>query len=283
MDPEDLIDIDDSFNIRVRDSGNTTTTNTATVGVDVENVGNTDNSVNDSGNTWVDVVDSGNVDSHDQEWDIDGSFNSETDSSVNDNSINAGVREYNTSVGDVHLAGAGGGGGYGHGGHGHGGHGGGGGGGDVWVNSQSTIVDQSANQNILSGGEVNQFFGNTALTASGEGSIVAGDDITISKTLDASTNLEAGGDLNLNNTTDVAVSINSGNSFIDNSSDIDNSQEWDIDDSFNDESTNVSFDDSFNDDFTSTETENWDIDADVIWGSEDSVIVDDVDIELPPV
>uniref|UniRef100_UPI000FDC694D IniB N-terminal domain-containing protein n=1 Tax=Microbacterium sp. CPCC 204701 TaxID=2493084 RepID=UPI000FDC694D len=48
----------------------------------------------------------------------------------------------------------------------------------TWVDSRSTIVDQSVNQNIWTeGGDVTQVFDQSAGVASGDGSVASGDDI----------------------------------------------------------------------------------------------------------
>ena len=80
----------DSFNSRVRDSNNTTNTNTSsTLGVDLNQVGNTDSSTNDSNNLSVGLDGVGNVDSHDMSSDNSGSFNDWSDNSVYDGSDNS--------------------------------------------------------------------------------------------------------------------------------------------------------------------------------------------------
>lgn len=110
------------------------------------------------------------------------------------------------------------------------------------VDARATIVDQSVNQNIWAHGDVNQIFDQEAVIASGDGSVAAGDDVlTDNSETDIST-----GDIGIGNTT----------------------TDIDIDDSFNDESTEVDVeveaDDSFNDESVTTGTE-----------IEDSFTVDD--------
>ena len=305
----DLEDFDDSFNSRVRDSNNsTTTTNNTSFAADLDNVGNTDdsvngsgnvmtdidgvgnadNSVNGSGNTDVSLDGVGNVDSHDETVGIDGSyndnsdngmddhsdnsangsyndhsldlvsgsFNSYLDESVDDHSIEVGSRSYDTGFGDVSLGSAGG------------------GSGDVWVNNQNTIVDQSFNGNVEGWGEVSGAGGSTAVVASGNGSIAAGNDVNLSQSVDRSTEFTAGGDVNYGNTTEIVNVIGSHNSEVDGSSWTDSSTDTSVEDSFNDESQSWTADDSFNEELTSSTESTWDVDADVIWGSEDAAIGD---------
>ncbi|WP_270352168.1 hypothetical protein [Microbacterium testaceum] len=269
-------DVDDSGNEGWVNVGNQSTTNNSNnLAVDLNNVGNVDNTFEETNTSDTTVVDSGNVGSGNTDWDIDGSYNDNSDNSDNsvdavvtidsnntyldesfeDNSTNAGVRAYNTGF------------------EGFGGFGGG----DASIHSQATILDQSVNQNIL-GGDVTQGFANSAVSASGEGSVAAGGDVSISRSLDASTNFDAEGDININNTTELTSYDNVGNT-TDISVDLtDASQDWTIDNSYNDASTNVDLTDSFNDDFSSTESEDWTINADVIWGSGNSEVVD---VQLP--
>ena len=271
-------DVDDSGNEGWVNVGNQSTTNNSNnLAVDLNNVGNVDNTFEETNTSDTTVVDSGNVGSGNTDWDIDGSYNDNSDNSDNsvdavvtidsgntyldesfeDNSTNAGVRAYNTGF------------------EGFGGFGGG----NASIYSQATILDQSVNQNIL-GGDVTQGFANSAVSASGEGSVAAGGDVSISRSLDASTNFDAEGDININNTTELTSYDNVGNT-TDISVDLtDASQDWTIDNSYNDASTNVDLTDSFNDDFSSTESQDWTINADVIWGSGNSEVVD---VQLPDV
>jgi hypothetical protein len=264
-------DIVDSFNARARDSFNTTTTNTANLNVGLENVGNTDASTNDSGNTDVRVDGSFNEDSHDV--DIDDSGNTLTDESVNDSyntaevsftddhSIEVGSREYNTGFGDLSVGALGGDGGF---------------------DGRATVVDQSVNQNIDAFG-IEQSSDSFAVVASGDGAIAAGDDVDITQSLDDSTTIIGGGDVNVGNETTIENTVGSGNTYEDNSMTTDASQDWDIDESFNDYSDTYEATNSFNDEIAISSENDWDVDANVIWDSEDSAIVGDVDVELPPV
>lgn len=315
-------DIDDSFSSRVRDSHNTTSTTTNnTVGVDLDDVGNTDASTNGSGNLAADLDNVGNVDSHDSstgvtgsfndwsdnsvnDWSdnssvdnsdnsdndasdnsmtdnsdhsvngsyndessslIEGSYNSYMDESVDDHSVDVGTRDYSTGIGSIDLGG------------------GGGGGGDVWVNNQNTIVDQSSNgyggsgdgYAALSGAEG----GSSAVVASGSGAIAAGNDVKLSQSVDHSSNISAHGDVNLGNETRITTISDSYNETTDASSWTDSSTHLDVDGSYNTDTASWSATNSFNDELTSHTESTWDVDADVIWGSEDAAI----DVAVPTV
>ncbi|MBM3715995.1 MAG: hypothetical protein FJW64_09730 [Actinobacteria bacterium] len=276
-------DITESGNEAWVNVGNTSTTNNSTnLGVDLDNVGNTDTSVEENTSTDTTIVDSGNVDSGNTDWDIDGSGNDNSDNSVNDSgnetaidvaidsyntdeswtdaSTNAGVREYNTGF------------------EGFGGFGGG----AAAVHSSATILDQSVNQNVASTGDVDQFFANEAVAASGEGSIAAGGDVTISQSLDRSTNIDAGGDINIGNSTEIVDIDGSYNESYTTIDITDASQDWSFDNVGNDNSLNVDLTDSFNEDFSTVETENWTINADVVWGSGNDTVVDVPVVDIDP-
>ncbi len=231
---------------------------------------NSDNSVNDSYNDNSLGV-------------ISGSYNS----SMDDHSVTVGVRDYNTGIGDLDLGGAGG------------------GGGDVWVNNQNTIVDQSVN----GAGDGDFSGGGSAVVASGDGSMAAGEGISITQVRDSSTTISAdGGDVNLNNDTrittidgsyntstvettwtDNSVDTSIADSYNDNSDSYtaadsfnDSSESYTSTDSFNDNSDSYSAADSFNDLSVTHDESNWNIDADVIWGSDDSVIAQDATVDVDP-
>jgi hypothetical protein len=251
----------------VTGSGNTNTNNSTNVAVDLDTVGNVDNSTNGSGNLDLGITDSFKEDSGNESWDIDdsgntGSYNldvSFVDESVTDNSVNAGVRDYNTGLsGELAL---------------------GGGGGDLMVNNQNTIVDQSLNANVLSGGKVFQVVDSDSILASGDGAAAAGGDITMHQSLDASTNIDAGGDVLIDSSKDVDVAIGSNNTTTVDVEVTDASTNWDIDDSGNSYSAVLDIEGSFTETDTSVDYEAWDVDADVIW---DSTVTDigDVDIDL---
>ncbi|GAB3259512.1 IniB N-terminal domain-containing protein [Arthrobacter pigmenti] len=102
------------------------------------------------------------------------------------------------------------------------------------VDDRDTINDQSVNQNIWADGDVTQLFDNEANIASGDNSVIAGDDADVDNSTDNST------DNSRDNSTNVAVGgdadVEIGNT--------DNS----IEDSFQDNSDNsVEIEDSFQD------------------------------------
>lgn len=302
----DLDDIDDSYNLRVRDSLNTTstTTNTANLTANLENVGNVDASTTGSHNADVGVTDSFNRDSHDSDTDldvdIDDSFNDESDnstddhsdnsvddhsdsstndsyntwsdSSVNDSyndnsqrwtddhSVNVGNREFSLGSPVAGAASAAE----------------GGGGGDV------VFIDQSVAANVGKWGDFEQKSHNDAVVASGDGAMAAGDDIDIDQRLDESTNISGGGDVNVGNTVDMTTVAFSYNTASDSSTNTSTDIDVDIDDSWNDESQSFSADGSFTAELDSISQSDWDVDANVIWGSEAAIVVDDVSVDDAP-
>lgn len=280
-------DINNTLNTAIADSLNETNTvnedNSVNVDASATDSFNEDNSVTDESSTTVDLDGSFNegsynetndwVDSNNQytdnstndsgnslEW-ADGSYN--TDNSVTDNSVNAGVREYNTGFGawgGASAAESGAAGGSGH--------------TEIW--SHSTIVDQSVNQNISGGGDVDQTFGNSSVTASGEGSIAAGGSVDWDYSVDQSTTITAGGDFNYGNETTITTITDSMNEYNLDYSDTDNSTVIDVTDSFNDFSENYSADGSFN----SSET----FDSETIIDVDITAVVDSfnsADLNLP--
>ncbi|MFZ8758419.1 hypothetical protein ACO03V_13460 [Microbacterium sp. HMH0099] len=276
-------DIDDSGNEGYLNVGNTTNTNNSSnLVVDLDNVGNTDTSYEETTTEDTTIVDSGNVDSGNTDWDIDGSGNDNSDNSVNgsfneatdidvtdsfntdeswtDASTNAGVREYNTGF------------------EGFGGFGGG----AAAIHSSATITDQSVNQNVAATGDVDQFFANSSVTASGEGSVAAGGDVTISQSLDRSTNIDAGGDINIGNSTEIVDIDGSYNESYTTIDITDASQDWSFDNVGNDNSLNVDLTDSFNEDFSTVETENWTINTTEVWGSGNDTVVEVPVVDIDP-
>lgn len=203
---ETVTDIDGSFN----EGSNNESTEIIDSGND-----NSDNSINDSGNS----VDFSYA---------DGSYN--VDESVTDASTNAGVREYNTGIWGGSGSSAAAAGGSGH--------------TEIW--SQSTIVDQSVNQNIAADGALTQDFANSSVTASGADSIAAGGSFSSVTTIDQSTNFTAEGDINIGNETTVTTVTDSFNTVDVDFSYTDESTTIDVTDSFNDFSENYSADGSFN-------------------------------------
>ncbi len=167
---------------------------------------------------------------------VTSSFNQQT---LNDHSTTVGVRQYQTNVGDLNLGGLGGKGGFGH-----------GGGADLELDNRSLNLDQSVNQviNTGHGGDVSQDFSQTANVAFGDNSMAAGDDIDVDN---SSVNMEFGDIWTGNTWTTTTIS----DSFQDNSVDNDYDWELEIEDSFNDQSTNVDLDVEIEDSFTSEVTE----------------------------
>ena len=238
--------------VELKDSFNDNSTDTD---VDVK----LKDSLNDnSTHTDVDVDDSFNDNSTHTDVDVklDDSFNEDSYNTTLIGSGNvAGPREYNTLFNNVSGAG---------------GLGGAKVAGDVYVNNNNTITDQSVNQNISTGhgGDVNQFIANDAVTASGAGSIAAGDDVSFTSTVDNSVDISAsyGSAVNIGNTTSLSNTIDSYNTTIDKS---DNSTNVDVEleDSFNTyDVTKVSIDESFNREWEYENEQSWTV-SDNTWAS----------------
>ena len=273
-------DVEDSGNIDIADSGNDNSTDNSveneaeeSFNTDVENEEsfNTDNSVeNEAEESFNDNSTDLDVD---LEVEIEDSFNDNSDNSINtefadsfneddsvrntdsfnvtssfntqtlnDHSTSIGIRQYDTGFGDLNLGGLGGmaaaGKSYG--------HGGGAGDVDVSIDNRSLQLDQSVNQMIETGhgGDVNQDFSQDATVAFGDGSMAAGDDLTV---VDTRFDIEMG-DISIGNTW-IDTRIN--DSFQDNSVSNEWEMEVEIEDSFNDESTQTDIDVEIEDSFTS--------------------------------
>lgn len=70
-----------------------------------------------------------------------------------------------------------------------------------YIDARSTVIDQSTNQNIwTNGGDVTQTFDQSAVTASGDGSVAAGSGVDITNSQDHSLHVNAGNDANLGST-----------------------------------------------------------------------------------
>lgn len=263
----------------VRDSYNDDETNELTVNSTVSDSGNTDDSVNDSYNdtrnadgsyhwgsynTETDTAHSGNTDSYNDLVDLsDNSTTNNTDTSTNDNSINAGVRSYSTGFGDVGGAAAAA-----------------GGGGDMMIDSRSTIVDQSVNGNVAADGPVFSSVSSDAVVNSGDGAFVAGDDVNVTYNIDESTSISADGDILMDSTKTVNTSINSGNDYSFTSNWTDTSQDWDIDDSNNAYDWSSTVSGSYNDSGVFDSTTNVDVDVNAIVDSVGSGIADGTDLGM---
>lgn len=74
-----------------------------------------------------------------------------------------------------------------------------------YITNNSTLVDQSVNQNIWAQGDVMQLFDNEAVLATGEGSTAAGHDVIHDSSQDSSTTIVAGGDAVVDNDVDVST------------------------------------------------------------------------------
>ena len=235
-------EIEDSFNNEAEDSFNDNSDNSVDNSVENEAEDSfNDNSDNMDLDVEVEIDDSFNTDNSvktQDSFNITSSFNTQT---LNDNSTTVGVRQYQTNVGDLNLGGMGGmlGGkaAYGH-----------GGGADLELDNRSMNLDQSVNQVINAGGNVDQDFSQTANVAFGDHSMAAGDDIDIDN---SSMSIELG-DISIGNTW-IDTRIN--DSFQDNS--VDNDYEWEmeIEDSFNDQSTDLDVEVEIEDSFTNEVTE----------------------------
>lgn len=250
-----VLDFNDSLNRTARDSFNQTnnTTNTANLGVDLDNVGNSH-----SDNTSATAVGSFNTDDSTDN-SVNHSYNSSTAdlnynsnnmatfTSTDDHSVNVGNRSYD--LGSDGSGGAGGG--------------------------SGTVVDQSVNADVHAWGGSFIGSGASAVVASGDGSMAAGGSINIDENLDGSTHIMAlHGDVNIDNTTTDTSTWFSGNSYTDNSQYTDSSTHLGIDGSFNSADFSASADDSFNSEVHNVDVQHWDVDANVIWGGAGDGIID---------
>jgi hypothetical protein len=104
------------------------------------------------------------------------------------------------------------------------------------VDDRDTITDQSVNQNIWADGDVEQWFENSSVTASGDRAVAAGDDVDMedSNNVEDSYNTDNSNDSSTDNSVNAGRDASVGN------------EETDIDDSFNTD-LDVDVDDSFND------------------------------------
>jgi hypothetical protein len=127
------------------------------------------------------------------------------------------------------------------------------------VDDRDTITDQSVNQNIWADGDVEQWFDNDAVVASGDRAIAAGDDADVedSNNIEDSYNTDNSSDESTDNSIRAGEDVNIGNTDIDADESFNTDLDVDVDDSFNDKS--VEIDDSFNRD----ESINTDVDVDV--------------------
>jgi len=253
----------------ISDSFNDVEENNLGVTVGVADSFNDDHSTTDSGNTAVGIDGSFNSDFGNTSTDVDDSFNTSTDTHVwtftdtseTDNSVNAGLRSYDTGFSGVGGAAAGA------------------AGGDVMVNNQNSIVDQSVNQNLAGSGSVWQSFVTSSVSASGDDALAAGGDISVDTYVDQSTSISADGDVLIDSTKNVSWTEDSGNTSNFSYSYEDSSTTIDIDDSFNTHSWETTVTESYNDDSTVFSDTDINVDLDAIVDSSGAAI-GDVDFTL---
>lgn len=137
------------------------------------------------------------------------------------------------------------------------------------IDNRATIVDQSVNQNIWAGGDVNQIFDQEANVASGDESIAAGNDANV----DNSDTEVTVGDVNIGN---EETNVDITDSFDDESTNTETDTTVVADGSFNDGSTNVdadvSADNSFNDTTEVVVEESYDYDNSGNIASDDAIV-----------
>ncbi|NUT72708.1 IniB N-terminal domain-containing protein [Pseudarthrobacter sp. C4D7] len=127
------------------------------------------------------------------------------------------------------------------------------------LDDRDTITDQSVNQNIWAHGDVEQWFDNHAVVASGDRAVAAGDDATVrdSNNITDSYNADHSADNSTDNSIHAGGDVGIGNEETDISDSFNTDLSLDVDDSFNDNSDNSSYQD-YSDHSTST-----DVDLDV--------------------
>lgn len=143
-----------------------------------------------------------------------------------------------------------------------------------YIDDRDTLVDQSVNQNIWAGGDVTQVFDQEAVIASGDDSMAAGDDATVSTDIDQSTTIGAGGDVAIDSDITETTTTGSNNTQTDTTTTTDASVVGTIVESGNTATTTDTVTDSY-DDSASTYTETTvDSDATTVFDSSD-VTIDD--------
>jgi len=80
-----------------------------------------------------------------------------------------------------------------------------------YVTNNSTVLDQSVNQNLWAEGDILQIFDNEAIVASGQGSTAAGRDVVDDDSTDSSTTVAVGGDAVVDSTIDTDTAVDSNN------------------------------------------------------------------------
>lgn len=144
----------------------------------------------------------------------------------------------------------------------------------TYVNNHNTVVDQSVNQNIWAGGDVNQIFDNEAVVSTGDGSVAAGDDVDTSTDVDNSTNIDAGEDVLIDSDKTETSNEDSNNSSTDTETNTDNSTDTTVVDSGNTATDTDTTTDSYNDTTVDYQEQNVDSDTDAVFDSTDVVIED---------
>lgn len=110
------------------------------------------------------------------------------------------------------------------------------------IDNRSTIIDQSVNQDIWAEGDVTQLFDQEAVVAVGDQALAAGDEAAV----DNSETDIAVGDVAIGNT-ETTTEIN--DSFTDESTTVEVAVDAEAEDSFNDQSTDVTIDADIDDSF----------------------------------
>lgn len=82
----------------------------------------------------------------------------------------------------------------------------------AYVTNNSTILDQSVNQDLWAEGDILQLFDNEAIIASGEGSTAAGRDVVDDDSTDSSTTVTVGRDAVVDSDVDTDTTVDSHNS-----------------------------------------------------------------------
>lgn len=142
-----------------------------------------------------------------------------------------------------------------------------------YIDARSTIIDQSTNQNIWAHGDVTQTFDQSAVVASGDGSLAAGNGVAIDNSQDHSTHITAGGNANVGNSMTSTDTSGSYNTSTDASTSTNNSTNIDANDSLNNTSTDVTADHSGNTTTASTDTTNTNVNSNTVSHSTDSAAV----------
>jgi len=144
----------------------------------------------------------------------------------------------------------------------------------TYVNNQNTVVDQSVNQNIWAGGDVNQIFDNEANVATGDHAIAAGDDVNQETNVDQSTDIDAGDDVLIGSDGSETTIEDSGNTTTETETNTETNTDTTISDSGNTVTETETADDSYNDTTVDYTEQNVDSDTNAVFDSTD-VMIDD--------